>query len=289
MELKHEYVKVNGVNLHVVKAGPEDGQLVILLHGFPEFWYGWRKQIEPLAEAGYQVWVPDQRGYNLSDKPAKVADYDIDLLAKDVASLIEAAGKQKAFVVGHDWGGLVAWWTATIYPEKVEKLIITNVPHPVVATNLIKSKPAQLLKSWYIFFFQLPWLPEKAMSRNNWQLGLDSLRKTSRRGTFDEADLAEYSKAWSQPGAMTSMINWYRAFGRHALRWPKQVRIKPPTLILWGKRDAFIHPVAAQLSQDICEDAKLVYYEKASHWLQYEEAPDVNKRILEFIGEPALV
>lgn len=289
MELQHDYVKTNGVNLHVVKAGPEDGPLVILLHGFPEFWYCWRKQIGPLAEAGYRVWVPDQRGYNLSDKPKKVASYDIDVLATDVVGLIAAAGREKAYVIGHDWGAFVAWWTATIYPEKVEKLVILNVPHPVAMIRNIPKLPQQLLKSWYMFFFQLPWLPEKIFSAKNYSWGTNALRRSSRRGTFSEEDLAEYVKAWSQPHAVTNMINWYRGLFRHFPRWPKEVRVKPPTLILWGKRDAFIHPDEAKFSQDICEDAKLIYFEKASHWVQYEEADNVNPRILEFIGERVTV
>src|SRR5437879_4698652 len=160
-------IATNGIRLNVAQAGPPDGPLVILLHGFPEFWYGWRKQIPALAAAGYRVWAPDQRGYNFSDKPPDVRDYTLDKLAADVAGLIEAAGRQRAIIVGHDWGGAVAWWLAANNPERVERLVIINVPHPLVMRRLILRDPRQTLRSWYMFMFLLPRLPEWFARRRN--------------------------------------------------------------------------------------------------------------------------
>ena len=156
MDLTSARIKTNGVKLHVVQSGPVDGPLVILLHGFPEFWYGWRKQIPALANAGFRVWAPDQRGYNTSEKPPNVRDYRLDKLADDVAGLIGISGRRRVTVVGHDWGGAVAWWLAANYPELVERLVILNVPHPLVMQRLIYTDPRQTLRSWYMFFFSDP-------------------------------------------------------------------------------------------------------------------------------------
>src|SRR5262249_41021763 len=162
-------VSTNGIRLHVVELGPEDGPPVILLHGFPEFWYGWRYQIGPLADAGFRVLVPDQRGYDASDKPAPVSAYALDTLADDVIGLIESTGRPRVAVVGHDWGGVVAWWAAARPPERVERLAVLNASHPIAFRRHLRSSPRQLRKSWYVFYFQLPWLPEAMFRRRNWR------------------------------------------------------------------------------------------------------------------------
>ena len=203
--------RVGGVTLHMIEAGPEDGPLVILLHGFPEFWWGWRYQIAPLVEAGFRVLVPDQRGYNLSDKPQGRRAYDLDILAKDVIGLADAVGRTAFSLVGHDWGGLVAWWTASRYPERVAKLAILNAPHPAIAGTYMRRHPSQMVKSLYVGFFQIPRLPEAVLSADNHRSLKDALLRTSRPGTFSEQDIAGYEQAWSQPGALTAMLNWYRA------------------------------------------------------------------------------
>ena len=213
-DLHHTTITTNGIKLHVVQAGPEDGPLVILLHGFPEFWYGWRNQIDYLAGKGYRVWVPDQRGYNLSDKPAGIEAYNQPVIADDVAGLIEASGREKIYLVGHDWGAAIAWWTAMKYPDKLEKLVIMNVPHPIVSAKTIGKDWRQTRKSWYIFFFQLSWLPEALLSMNNCNNLVRSMSRAMKPGVFTAADWDEYRKAWSQPGACTAMVNWYRAAGR---------------------------------------------------------------------------
>ncbi|TGE25761.1 alpha/beta fold hydrolase [Hymenobacter aquaticus] len=278
-DLEHQYVDTNGIRLHVVQCGPTDGPLVILLHGFPEFWYAWHRQLHPLAAAGYRVWAPDQRGYNLSDKPHRVADYRLDTLARDVLGLLDAAGQRQAFVVGHDWGAAVAWHLATHYPERVRKLAVLNVPHPSVMFRTLRRSAEQLRKSWYIFFFQLPWLPEWLVRRNNWAAGRQALAGTSRRGTFSTADLAEYVAAWRQPGAMRSMINWYRAAVRTPGQLPAVGRVTVPTQIIWGVKDAFLKRDMAEQSLLLCDQAQLTYL-PASHWVQHEEADAVTALLL---------
>lgn len=282
-DVGHENVLANGVRLHVATAGPGDGPAVVLLHGFPEAWFGWRHQIGALAGAGFRVIAPDQRGYNTSDKPARVADYRLDELAGDVVGLLDALGLERAAVVGHDWGSVVGWWVALRYPERVSRLMVMNAPHPVAYRRTLKAHPSQWLRSWYAFYFQLPGLPEFGMRIRNWKALADGLRKTSRPGTFSDEDLERYREAWSQPGAMRAMIHWYRAALRHHPRVPEDPRIKVPTLILWGAQDAFIHRDAATFSLELCEQGRLEWVEEATHWVQHEEPGRVNERLLDFL------
>lgn len=283
-ELEHHYVPTNGLTLHVVQCGPPDGPLVLLLHGFPESWFAWRRQLGVLAGAGYRVWAPDQRGYNLSDKPWPVRAYGIGQLAADVLGLIDAAGHAQAAVVGHDWGAAVAWHLAAHHPDRVSRTAILNVPHPAVLGRALRHSRRQLRKSWYIFFFQLPRLPEALIRARNYWAARQSLRRSSRPGTFPMAALEQYQAAWAQPGALRSMINWYRA----AARYPQQVagtsRIVGPVHIMWGEKDAFLEADLARQSLVFCDNARLTYL-KASHWVQHEEAAAVNALLIEFLRE----
>ncbi|MBX0292268.1 alpha/beta hydrolase [Hymenobacter sp. HSC-4F20] len=288
-DLEHHRVPTNGIVLHVVQCGPTTGPLVVLLHGFPEFWYGWRHQIQALAEAGFRVWVPDQRGYNLSDKPPRVTDYRIEQLGADILGLLDAAGAAKATVIGHDWGAAVTWWLAGHHPERLHRVAILNVPHPAVLGNALRRTPQQLLKSWYIFFFQLPWLPERLFRRRQFRFGRGALRGTSRPGTFTTDDLHHYTAAWAQPGAPSGMINWYRAAFRKARRVGTVGRITIPVRILWGRKDAFLVPELAQLSRQQCDQGELTYFDHATHWLHQEEPAAVNKLLLEFLGRAAAI
>ena len=288
VHLDYKMVPTNGINLHVVFAGPENGKPVILLHGFPEFWRGWLKQIGPLAQAGYRVIVPDQRGYNLSDKPKGVSAYHIDILAQDVIGLIDTVSREKAIVIGHDWGAAVAWHLATRYPERVEKLGILNVPHPAVMIQTLRTSLTQLRKSWYMFFFQIPWLPEWGLGRNHAQGAAELLRRSGKPCTFTEEDLTAYRKAWNQPGALTAMINWYRSalrtgFG-DGLKVSRELpRIMVPTLMLWGKQDVALSFEMAQASIDLCENGELVTFEDATHWVQHDQADEVNQQLLRLL------
>ena len=250
----------------------------MLLHGFPEFWYGWRKQIDALANAGFRVIVPDQRGYNRSSKPAAVRDYRISELAADVTAIADQLGAQKIFLAGHDWGAAVAWNTAMHFPDRVAKLAILNVPHPAIMIRALRRRPRQMLRSWYVLFFQIPRLPEWLISRNNFQRNVDALRKTSRPGIFSPEDFANYRDAWSQPGALTAMINWYRAL-RPSM--PAR-RVIVPTRIIWGKRDAFLGSEMARESLEYCDRAELFEFPNATHWVQHEEAEEVNRLLIEW-------
>jgi pimeloyl-ACP methyl ester carboxylesterase len=284
MQYKTAYVETNGIKLHVVMAGPKDGQPVFLLHGFPEFWYGWRKQIEPLAKAGYRVIVPDQRGYNLSDKPKGVKAYSLDKLVADILGLIDALGYKKVNLIGHDWGAVVAWAFAIWHPERLYKLGILNVPHPAVMMNFLRrGDPEQLRRSWYVFAFQIPWLPEYFLRKNDWRNAVRVLRGSGKIHTFTNEDITEYKKAWSQPGAMTAMLNWYRAIGRHRPKMPDGSRVKVPTLMMWGMQDIALSHRMARPSMDYCEDGKLVFFEDATHWVQHDAAEDVTTCLLDFL------
>jgi len=282
-EIRHRTIATNGVRLHGVEAGPEDGRLLILLHGFPEFWYGWRRQIGPLAAAGYRVLVPDQRGYNLSGKPRRVSSYNLDRLARDVLGLIEAAGAAKARVVAHDWGALVGWWLGIRYPQTLERLALLNVPHPLVMQRALLHSSAQRKKSRYMFFYQLPWLPERIFTRNDFAYAEKALRGSSRSGTFSDEDIVRYKEAWSQPRAVRSMIHWYRAALRARPRQPKNPRVSVPTLLIWGAQDRFLGKEMAQASIDLCDRGRLELLAEATHWVHLEEPERVNRLLVDFL------
>jgi epoxide hydrolase 4 len=274
----------NSVRLHVAEAGPPDGPLVLLLHGFPEFWYGWRHQIGPLAEAGYHVVVPDQRGYNLSDKPAGVGSYALETLAADVIGLIDSYGTRPALLVGHDWGGVVAWWVATRFPERLERLAILNAPHPAAMKRHLLRDPGQMLRSWYVFAFQIPWLPEACLRWRAWRSLVQSLETTSRPGTFGESDFHHYRQAWSQPGAITSMIHWYRAGLRGFLSTADtDAKVTVPTLLIHGINDQFLGPSLMRSCLDFCTEARYEPIDNATHWVLHEEVDRVNQLLIDFL------
>jgi pimeloyl-ACP methyl ester carboxylesterase len=282
-DLEHHFISTNGIRLHVVQAGPMDGPLVVLLHGFPEFWYGWRFQIPYLSKAGFRVWAPDMRGYNLSDKPETIEAYSIDELAMDIVGLIESSGRENAFVVGHDWGAAVGWWMAMKHSRKVRRMVVLNVPHPNVMASTLQRSPVQMLKSSYILFFQLPWIPEATARLTNWHMVGCAMRISSRSGTFTDSDLDRYRAAWSRPKAYTSMLNWYRAFFRKIHQPPGNRRISVPTRIIWGAEDMFLGQEMARASLELCHSGDLIFIENATHWLQHEEAHRVNLLIEGFL------
>lgn len=276
-------VATNGIRLQVLQEGPEDGPLVILLHGFPEHAAAWSVHSALLAGAGYRVWAPDQRGYGGSEKPERIADYALDVLAADVVGLIDAAGRERAVLVGHDWGAAVAWWVAARHPERVAKLVAINVPHPAAMRGYAGRSLAQLRKSWYILAFQVPVLPEALASRDDFRLLTRALTGSSRPGTFTEDDLAQYRRAWARPGALRSMLDWYRALLRHPPT-TADARIAVPTLLLWGVHDVALERGLAQRSIDLCDDGRLVFFEEATHWVHHEEPERVHAAIAGFLG-----
>jgi pimeloyl-ACP methyl ester carboxylesterase len=278
------YVPTNGINLHVVQSGPQSGSLVILLHGFPEFWYGWRRQIQPLAESGYRVWAPDQRGYNLSDKPAGYENYQMEVLARDVLGLIDAAGVEKCYLAGHDWGAAVAWWVALRYPERLNKLAILNTPHPAVMAKTLSINISQLMRSWYMFFFQLPQIPEAILRNNDWDLMVKALTSAGKEGSFTPEDIEHYRHAWWRKGAVTSMLNWYRAALRLPPDFSADMRISVPTQILWGDQDAVLVVKMAHDSLEMCAQGELKIFEGSSHWIQHEQSEAVTQDLLDFFN-----
>ena len=281
-QLRFSYHRTNDVTLHVVEAGPPHGTPVILLHGFPEFWYGWRHQIDALAEAGFRVVAPDQRGYNKSDRPAGIDSYDLDLLAKDIAGLVDALGLGRLHIVGHDWGASVGWWLASHYPQHIERFAALSAPHPALWTEAMRTNPEQRQKSGYVRAFQIPWLPEFLMRRRNFKALADALRQTKRLDAVSEADLALYRAAWSTPGSLTAMVNWYRALMRRADQTMNAAPVRATTLVIWGDQDRFGVPALAERSAALCDSAALVHLD-ASHWVQHDEPERVNALLLDFL------
>jgi epoxide hydrolase 4 len=283
----HEHVATNGITLHLVSEGPADGPLVVLLHGFPEFWWSWRKQIEPLASRGYRVLAPDQRGYNTSDKPDGVAAYKVETLARDILGLLDRAGAEKAFIVGHDWGAFVAWWLAIRHPDRVKKMVAINVPHPIVMTSEIFESLDQLRRSWYMLMFQLPFLPERAafLSTDGARMAA-VMKKTSVPGTFSDEELTRYREAWRQPGAPKAMINWYRAsllLPFELRRSKESPRVTVPAMLIWGVKDTALRVEMAAPSIAFCDDGKLERIETGTHWVHHEEPERVNALLVDFL------
>jgi pimeloyl-ACP methyl ester carboxylesterase len=280
-EMRFTRRSCGAVTLSVAEAGPENGPLVILLHGFPEFWYGWRYQIGALAAAGYHVVAPDQRGYNTSDKPKGVANYDLDKLAGDVIALAAHYTTEPFNLVGHDWGAVAAWWTTTRTPQKVRKLAVLNCPHPAIWRHAMDHDPVQRKASWYVRAFQVPFLPEALMRAGNFRALIGALREAKTPLPEDEADM--YRAAWKQPGALTAMVNWYRAILRHKFTPIAPGSIQTPVQIVWGRQDRYALPALAEASKALCADARLTYLPDATHWVAHDEPVQVNEILLEFL------
>ena len=285
--LEFRVFHINGMALHVVLAGPTSGKPLILLHGFPEFWFAWRRQIDHFVSSGYRVIIPDQRGYNLSEKPAGIASYSIDLLTKDVVGILDTVANSKAFVVGHDWGAAVTWYLAARYSDRVDRAAMLSVPHPRVFIRNLIMNPAQLRRSWYMFFFHLPWLPEFILRRRDWALLVRVLRNTSPPGVFSNSDLERYKESWARKDALTGMLNWYRATLRLPLKLaldPKASRVRVPALLIWGKNDQFVGEAMARESLQYCDDGHLEMLESATHWVQHEQPRQVNTLLSQFFA-----
>jgi len=275
--------RADDVELHVVAAGDPADPLVVLLHGFPDFWYGWHHQIPALVDAGYRVLVPDQRGYNLSDKPDGLSAYRLGRLSADVAALVETAGRDSAHVVGHDWGALVAWDLALRRPSRVDRLGICNVPHPTVFRRTVRSNPRQLLRSWYVFSFQLPGLPEWYLGRDDAAGVVSALEDTANPDAFTDEELEYYRWAFRRPGAAHAAVDWYRAAARR-FDPPPRDRVDAPTLVVWGDEDVALLPEMADESVEYCADGRLERFPGASHWVHRERVEDVNDLLVDHLS-----
>jgi pimeloyl-ACP methyl ester carboxylesterase len=289
-EIEHRLIDCGEVRLDCALAGSVEKPLVVLLHGFPESWYSWRHQIAGLAP-DYWVAAPSLRGYGRSDRPAAVAAYRIDRLAADVAGLIRALGREQAYVVAHDWGGGVAWAFAIDYPAACAKLAVLNCPHPAVFERALRTNPRQLLRSWYMFFFQLPWLPEWIIRRNDFALVRRAFRATvGRKGeeVFSDADLDELTLALAPPGALRAAVNYYRAAFRHrkaVARYASAPPIACPTLLIWGENDVALGKELTLDMEPLFRGAFSVkYIPDCSHWVQQEAPALVNQYLREFLA-----
>jgi pimeloyl-ACP methyl ester carboxylesterase len=289
---------VNGVDLHVVTAGDPEDPLVVLLHGFPDFWYGWRDQIEPLVDAGYRVLVPDQRGYNLSDSPESIDAYRIEALTDDIRALIETEGRDSAHVIGHDWGAIVAWELA-IESEVVDRLGIVNVPHPRAFQEALRSSAEQLRRSWYVFFFQLPRIPEWVLGHDDYRPLGDALLESGSAAAFSDVDIERYRASWAATDSLSGLVNWYRAAGLHPTdlllgdsseraentAYTQDEAIDHPTLIVWGEGDTALIPDLAPMSRQYCPNGRVERFPDATHWVHQEEAEAVTALLLEHLSE----
>ena len=279
----HHFVKANGIRHHYVEAG--EGPLVLLLHGFPDFWYSWRHQIPALAEAGFRVVAPDLRGYNRSDKPSAVAAYAPEVLAADVKELIHALGEESATVAGHDWGGAVAWYFAMWHPDALDRLVILNCPHPKVMRQGL-AHPSQLAKSWYMFFFQLPRLPELALgSRGRTALRKGYERLSVAKDAFTKTDLERYLAAADRSDEFHGGINYYRAaLRRNPFRIERSfTRIERDVLLLWGEKDLVLGPELTSVSLDLVRTAEVRIFPEAGHWVHLDDPPGINQELIRFL------
>ena len=276
--LQYMQVEANGLTFHVATAG-SGPRLALCLHGFPESSYSWRHQLPLLAELGYRVWAPDLRGYGGTSKPAGVAAYSIEHLIEDVAALIEASGCTEVLLIGHDWGAIVAWYYAMFGRRPIAKLVIMNVPHPAVARQAMRSFQ-QLRKSWYIFFFQLPWVPERFLARNDYAAIAAAFRGMAvDKSRFPREVLEEYKRSAAQPGALTAMLNYYRALLRGMPRAAKlrMPTIRVPVLMLWGEEDAALGKELSYGTEAYVYNLVLRYLPRVSHWVQQEAPEMVNE------------
>ena len=280
----HHEAIINGVRLHYVAAG--EGPLIILLHGFLEFWYTWRYQIPPLAEAGFRVIAPDMRGYNTSEKPIGVRSYRLETLVDDVVGLVRHAGESRAVITGDDWGGGIAWAVAIQRPDVVDKLIALNAPHPAAFLQELRTLE-QMRRSWYMLFFQLPWLPEMAFRFGNYALIDRVLRRDPvRADAFSEDDIRQYKQAAAQPGALTAGVNYYRAaFRRNPIRAVRDLRrtVHVPTLLVWGEQDRYLSPSLAERTKRWASNIRVERLPDASHWVQIDARERVSQLMTDFL------
>jgi pimeloyl-ACP methyl ester carboxylesterase len=280
---QHREILTNDLRMHYVTQGT--GPLVVLLHGFPEFWYSWRFQIPVLADHGYRVVAPDLRGYNRTEKPAR--GYDIPTLLRDIAGLIEGLGEERAIIVGHDWGGVLAWHFAIDYPQMTSRLIVLNAPHPGAMQRELRTL-AQLRKSWYILAFQIPWLPEYVLARDHARaIGSLLYNSAVQKSAFPPDVLAQYQEAMSRPGTLPAALAYYRQLVRGGQRHyrSRTLRVDAPTLLIWGEQDVALGVELTHNLEEWVPDLEVKYLPESGHWVQQEQPEQVSRLMLEFLEE----
>lgn len=269
LELEHHYAEINGIRMNYVAAG--SGETILFLHGFPESWYSWRHQLAHFS-ANYRVVAPDLRGYNETENRGP---YDTDTLQEDVLALIRHLGVERVHLVAHDWGAAIAWLLGMYHPEVLQTLTICNVPHPeLMRKGILKSR--QLLRSWYIFFFQLPWLPEKMLARDNYRGLARQIIRDTRAGTFTRDDVKQMLAVWRRQG-LNGGINWYRAVRRAPKVHRPVPTILTPTLLVWGEDDIALGKELTYGTEEYVRDLTVHYLPGTSHWVQQEEPEKVNE------------
>lgn len=285
--IQHRFIHANGLRFHVAECGKGE-RFILCLHGFPECWFSWRYQLPALAEAGYHVWAPDLRGYGQSDRPQRLEDYAIERLMDDVRALIEARGARHVVLVGHDWGALIAWYFAMRFPQHLDRLVIMNVPHPGVMERALRGR--QLLRSWYVLFFQLPWLPEHLLSMFDYRAIRQAfVGMAVDKSRFPEEVLRFYRDEAARPGALTAMVNYYRALvrggGAERQRRLGYPRIDVPTLMIWGEEDAALGKETTYGTEQFVSHLTLHYLRGVSHWVQQEAPETVNRLLLDWLAK----
>lgn len=275
-EVEEKYIETNGIKLHTIIAG--SGEPLILLHGFPDFWYGWKNVILGLKDE-FKLIVPDMRGYNLSDKPAGIENYKLEILIEDIKGLSEQLKLGKFTLAGHDWGGMISWTLAEKYPEILKKLIILNAPHPKIYRRLVTKDDSQKKASRYIKRFYEE--GENFLYEQNFEALQSSVWGTAiKKNAFSDFDKEKYLEAWSQPGALAGGVNYYKANRRYE-QWSGIINI--PTLVIFGMKDIFVLPKVLVGLEEFVKDLKIVRIENASHWLMHDEPELVNSAIRDFI------
>lgn len=264
----------NHINLSVLTAGPVDGKMILILHGFPECAESLTDQINYLAAQGYFVVAPDQRGYNESSAPSSIKDYKLDVLALDMLFLVKHFRNDKVFIVAHDWGAMVGWYLITFFPETFEKAVLASAPHWHVFRKYLLSHPKQMLKSWYIFFIQIPVLPEMFFSLNSFSV-LSSMLK---RNNYPESKQKTLQKSWKEHKKLRLMLNWYRAMRHLKVKLPKS-KIPVPTHIVWGEKDPFCISEMAPMCRDYCEKSEMTIMKGVGHWPQHQNMNEFNSII----------
>jgi pimeloyl-ACP methyl ester carboxylesterase len=281
-------VRANGLDFEVLAAGDGD-RLALCLHGFPEHAISWRHQIPLLVSLGYRVWAPNQRGYGNTTRPLQRDDYAIPRLLDDISALIDASGANSVSLIGHDWGAALCWFYAMRPARPIERLVIMNVPHPKLFARALRAAWRQRLRSWYIAFFQLPRLPEWALGRDHARaIGELFLHSATDPAQFPDDVLAVYRDQASRAGALTAMINWYRAAGRTRstrTRTPTP-KIEIPTLMVWGEEDSALGKETTYGTSAYVSNLKLHYLPGVSHWVQQDAPERVNELLGPFLTNP---
>lgn len=286
--LEPTVIAANGLEFSAIAAGPASGELVLLLHGFPEGSYCWRHQIDAMAGEGFRVVAPDLRGYGFSSKPTEVGAYVIPELARDVLAIAESLGHERANLVGHDWGAALTWYLAQECPGRVRRAVVINGPHPGTVLSHSLRHPAQLVKGAYVGFFQLPLVPEAMLRANGFAVLRQAMRASARKGTFTDQDLDRYQVGWEVEGALTAMLNWYRALGRS----PQVVaasRVRVPMCVLWGDKDTALDAELADAGAALCASVEVHHFADATHWLHEEEPEAVNAILREVLLRPEIL